>query len=210
MVTIKAGALADLVRDIFTKAGCSAAEGERIGKYLVGGQPHRPRQPRRRARAALPAVEAGRRRPRRPQGRGRHRDAGAGGGRRPVRLRPDGGAAGGRNRHRQVPARAWRWWRCATPAISAGSATGRRWPPRRASSRSTSSTPRAACWWRRSAAPSGACRPRPICVGIPRPGERADRARLRHLGGRRGQGVGRQPGRQEASRRRADRPRRRA
>ena len=36
MVTIKAGALADFVRDIFIKAGCSAAEGERIGKYLVG------------------------------------------------------------------------------------------------------------------------------------------------------------------------------
>ena len=36
MVTIKAGALADFVRDIFTKAGCSAAEGERIGRYLVG------------------------------------------------------------------------------------------------------------------------------------------------------------------------------
>jgi len=35
MVTVKAGALADLVRDIFTKAGCSAAEAERIGKYLV-------------------------------------------------------------------------------------------------------------------------------------------------------------------------------
>ena len=35
MVTIKAGALAELVRDIFAKAGCSAAEAERIGKYLV-------------------------------------------------------------------------------------------------------------------------------------------------------------------------------
>ena len=35
MVTIKAGPLAELVRDIFAKAGCSAAEAERIGKYLV-------------------------------------------------------------------------------------------------------------------------------------------------------------------------------
>jgi uncharacterized oxidoreductase len=35
MVTVKAGALADLVRDIFSKAGCSLAEAERIGKYLV-------------------------------------------------------------------------------------------------------------------------------------------------------------------------------
>jgi uncharacterized oxidoreductase len=35
MVTIKAAALSELVRDIFTKAGCSAAESERIGKYLV-------------------------------------------------------------------------------------------------------------------------------------------------------------------------------
>jgi uncharacterized oxidoreductase len=35
MVAVKASALADLVRDIFTKAGCSTAEAERIGKYLV-------------------------------------------------------------------------------------------------------------------------------------------------------------------------------
>src|SRR5262249_49935453 len=37
MVTIKAGALADFVRDMFIKAGCSQAEGGRIGKYPVGG-----------------------------------------------------------------------------------------------------------------------------------------------------------------------------
>ena len=35
MVTIKAGPLAELVRDTFAKAGCSAAEAERIGRYLV-------------------------------------------------------------------------------------------------------------------------------------------------------------------------------
>ena len=35
MVTVKAQALADLVRDIFAKAGCSEAEADRIGKYLV-------------------------------------------------------------------------------------------------------------------------------------------------------------------------------
>lgn len=35
MVTIKADALSALVRDIFAKAGCSAAEAERIGRYLV-------------------------------------------------------------------------------------------------------------------------------------------------------------------------------
>jgi uncharacterized oxidoreductase len=35
MVTIKAGPLTELVRDTFAKAGCSAAEAERIGKYLV-------------------------------------------------------------------------------------------------------------------------------------------------------------------------------
>jgi uncharacterized oxidoreductase len=35
MVTIKAGPLAEFVRDIFVQAGCSGAEGERIGKYLV-------------------------------------------------------------------------------------------------------------------------------------------------------------------------------
>jgi hypothetical protein len=35
MVTVKAGALADLVRDILASAGCSAAEPERIGKEGV-------------------------------------------------------------------------------------------------------------------------------------------------------------------------------
>jgi uncharacterized oxidoreductase len=35
MVTIKAGPLTGLVGDVFAKAGCSAAESERIGKYLV-------------------------------------------------------------------------------------------------------------------------------------------------------------------------------
>jgi uncharacterized oxidoreductase len=35
MVTIKAGALTELVGDVFAKAGCSAAEAGRIGKYLV-------------------------------------------------------------------------------------------------------------------------------------------------------------------------------
>ncbi|HVY41462.1 MAG TPA: malate/lactate/ureidoglycolate dehydrogenase [Hyphomicrobiaceae bacterium] len=35
MVTIKAKALEELVRDVFVKAGCSEAEGARIGKYLV-------------------------------------------------------------------------------------------------------------------------------------------------------------------------------
>ena len=35
MITIKAKALEELVRDVFRKAGCSAAEAERMGKYLV-------------------------------------------------------------------------------------------------------------------------------------------------------------------------------
>jgi hydroxycarboxylate dehydrogenase B len=35
MVTIKAGPLTELVGEIFAKAGCSAAEAGRIGKYLV-------------------------------------------------------------------------------------------------------------------------------------------------------------------------------
>ena len=35
MVTIKAGPLTELVGEVFAKAGCSAAEAERIGKYLV-------------------------------------------------------------------------------------------------------------------------------------------------------------------------------
>ena len=35
MITIQAKALEELVRDIFHKAGCSKAEGARIGKYLV-------------------------------------------------------------------------------------------------------------------------------------------------------------------------------
>jgi uncharacterized oxidoreductase len=36
MIRIDAKALQDLVRDIFVTNGCSTAEGERIGKYLVG------------------------------------------------------------------------------------------------------------------------------------------------------------------------------
>ncbi len=35
MITVKAKALEELVRDIFRKAGCSAAEAGRMGKYLV-------------------------------------------------------------------------------------------------------------------------------------------------------------------------------
>jgi hydroxycarboxylate dehydrogenase B len=35
MVTVRAAALSTFVRDIFAKSGCSAAESERIGKYLV-------------------------------------------------------------------------------------------------------------------------------------------------------------------------------
>src|SRR5262245_41959925 len=35
MVTIEAGPLTELVGDIFAKAGCSAEDGRRIGKYLV-------------------------------------------------------------------------------------------------------------------------------------------------------------------------------
>jgi uncharacterized oxidoreductase len=35
MVTVGAAALSDFVRDIFVASGCSAAESERIGKYLV-------------------------------------------------------------------------------------------------------------------------------------------------------------------------------
>jgi len=35
MVTIKAGPLTELVGEVFAKAGCSVAEAERIGKYLV-------------------------------------------------------------------------------------------------------------------------------------------------------------------------------
>src|SRR5262245_26322404 len=35
MVTIGAAALSAFVRDIFAKAGCSAAESERLGQYLV-------------------------------------------------------------------------------------------------------------------------------------------------------------------------------
>jgi uncharacterized oxidoreductase len=35
MITVNAKALEELVRDIFSKAGCSPAESERMGKYLV-------------------------------------------------------------------------------------------------------------------------------------------------------------------------------
>ena len=100
--------------------------------------------------------------------------------------------------------RASRRWPCATQATSAGSATGPRWRPRRGWSRSISSTPRAACWWRPMAACSGASRPRPIASAF-RAGPGPARARLRHLGRGRGQGAGGEPGRQENARRRADR-----
>ena len=47
----------------------------------------------------------------------------------------------------------------------------------------------------------------PYCVGVPRPGAGSAGARLRHLDRGRGQGAGRQPGRQEAAGGRADRRR---
>ena len=52
-------------------------------------------------------------------------------------------------------------FRCAIPAMSAGSANGRSAPRRRVSSRFISSTRRARSWSRRSAASSAGCRRRP-------------------------------------------------
>ena len=209
MVTVKAGALADLVRDIFAKAGCSAAEAERIGKYLVsanltGHDSHGVvRVPR---YVHWKKVGIGHCRPR---GQDRHRNAGAGGGRWPARLRPDGGPAGRRHRHRQVqeerpldgrPAQC----RAHRPGRRLGG-DGRR---RRAGLRAFRQRvgQRAGGALRRHRAPplDRAVRGRRTA---PRPD--ADHSRFCHLHRRRGQGAGGEPGRQEAARQRADRPRRR-
>ena len=61
--------------------------------------------------------------------------------------------------------------RCAMPGISAASATGPKWPPPKGWCRCTSSTPRARCWWRRSAASQKRLSTAPYCVGIPRQGQ---------------------------------------
>ena len=159
---LKAEALEAFVADIFVSAGCSTDEGGRIGRYLVSANLVGPRQPRRGARAALCHAEEERHRRGRRHGRRRGRHAGDRGGRRQVRLRPDGDAAGGPHRHRQMqeerPLR-------RDPAQRGPCRPGRRLGGdgggRRAWCRSISSMPRAACWWRRSAASTAASRPRP-------------------------------------------------
>ena len=82
--------------------------------------------------------------------------------------------------------------RCATPAISAASATGASARPRPGWSRSISSMSTAASWWPRSAAWTGASPPtRSASASRRRPRPAAAAARLRDLAGRRGQGAGR-------------------
>ena len=206
MVTIKAGALADFVRDIFAKAGCSAAEAERIGKYLVsanltGHDSHGVARVPRYLQWQREGVVV-----RRPHGQDRDRDAGAGRGRRPARLRPDGGAAG-RRRSASTNAGPWacRWSRCATPGTSAASATGREM----AAAAGLVSIHFVNASGSVLVAPFGGTRApalhRTVRGRHSAPGADPDRARLRHLDRRRGQGAGGEPGRQEAARQRADR-----
>ncbi len=111
-VKIQAEALVDFVRDIFLKAGCSNAEGERIGKYLVianltGHDSHGvQRVPR-----YLQWLREGHFRCR-SEGEGGDRHAGARRRRWLARIWPDGGAASGQDRHREVQGNgARRQWR---------------------------------------------------------------------------------------------------
>ena len=198
MVTIKAGQLAELVRDVFAKAGCSAAEAERIGKYLVSanltghdshgvarvprylqwkrdGVVHADRKVKVVSETPVLAVVDG------LHGFGQT-------------VTPQAVAIG----IEKCKAMGLSMVALRTPATSAGSATGQRWRPRRASSRCISSMPRAACWWRPSAAPSAGFSTAPFCVGVPRPGP-AGGARFRHLAGGRGQGAGGEQRRQAAA-----------
>ena len=107
-----------------------------LGKQRRGGaprrrlagrfQPDRPRQPRRHPRAALCRLGDLRRHHAQPERRAARRHARHRGRRRPLRLRPDGRAAGGRHRHREGQGdRASPRSRCAMPAMSAASANGR-------------------------------------------------------------------------------------
>ena len=209
MVTVKAGALADLVRDIFAKAGCSGAEAERIGKYLVSanltghdshGVVRVPRYVQWQKAGVVVAdreVKVVTETPVLAVVDGLH---GFG-----QTVAPQAVAIGIDKCQQERPRP---WWRCAMPGTSAASATGRKWLRRPGfvsvhfvnASGSVLVAPFGGTERRLSTAP--------FVVGVPRPGPDADHPRLRHLHRRRGQGAGGEPGRQEAARQCADRPRR--
>ncbi len=153
--------LRQFVSDIFAAAGCGPAEHERIAHYLVeanlvGHDSHGVI----RVPAYIEWLRAGKVLANQTLD-DRVRERCDGRGRRPIRLRPGDGRAGDEARASTRPdARAWPWWRCGTRAIWAGSATGPRWRPQRARSRSTSSTRAAAASWSPpSAEPSAGFRP---------------------------------------------------
>ena len=158
-------------------------------------QPGRPRQPRRRPHPALRADAARRDAARRPADRGGGRHAGAGRGRRQVRLRPDRRAAGGADRHRQVQGDGALGGRAAQrrphrPGCRLGRDGGRAGPGFGALRERGRQPAGGALRQYRAALLHRALLRR-------RPGERtrAAGAGLRDLGGRRRQGHGRQPGR---------------
>ena len=208
MVTVKAGALADLVRDIFAKAGCSAAEAERIGKYLVsanltGHDSHGVVRVPRYVHWKKDGVVVADREVKIVTET-------------PVLAVVDGLHGFGQtvapqavaDRHREVQEQ----W-----PVDGGAAQRRPHRPGRRLGRDGGRgglrvRPFRQCLGQRA---GGAVRRHraPAVDGAvlrrraaPRPD--AGRARLRHLHRRRGQGAGGEPGRQEAARQRADRPRR--
>ncbi len=208
MVTVKAGALADLVRDIFAKAGCSTAEAERIGKYLVSanltghdshGVARVPRYLHWKANGTVIAdrtvkiiTET------------------------PVLAVVDGLHGFGQT---------------VTPqAVEIGVRKAKQNGLAMVALRNSGHLGRAGDWAEMGAeaglvsvhfvnvsgsvlvAPFGGTERRistaPFAVGVPRPGEDPDHSRFRHLARRRGQGAGGEPGRQETARGLPHRPRR--
>ena len=147
MVTIQVNNLIDFVAEVFAHSDSSPEEARRIATYLTtanltGHDSH--------GVIRVPVyvqLEENGLGGSRPDRRDRGRYALARGDRRQVRLWTDGDAAGGaRSASRNARRRALPRSRCAMPAISAASATGRRWPPPKAWCRCISSTPPARCW----------------------------------------------------------------
>ena len=206
MVTVKAGALADLVREIFAKAGCSRAEAERIGKYLVsanltGHDSHGVARVQRYLQwkkagvvVADRTVEV-------------------------VTETPVLAVVDGLHGFGQT---------VAPQAVAIGIDKCKKNGLSMVALRNAGHIGRVGDWAEMAAeaglvsvhfvnasgsvlvAPFGGTERRlstaPFVVGVPRPGRAAGHPRLRHLHRRRGQGAGGEPGRQEAARERAHRP----
>ena len=208
MVTIKAGPLTELVRDIFAKAGCSAAEAERIGKYLVsanltGHDSHGvARVPRYLQWKRDGVVHADRKVKIVTET--------------PVLAVVDGLHGFGQTVAPQAVAIGIE--KCKAMGLSMVALQERRphRPRRRLGRDGGGSRARLRAFRQRLGQRAGGALRRHRAPALDRavlrrraPARRAaGRARLRHLGGGRGQGAGGEPGRQEAARQRADRSRR--